>query len=114
MTSDVLQIPEAAEVPFISSLAVPRSSAGAGVGSALNSFMKYDKKWRGKEGIKVSVKKAETDSDSEPVITENSVASPVKIAEELEEKIFPNRSISPLVMGVYFFLKFSRKRPKQF
>ena len=71
---------------------MPRSTAGAGVGSALNSFMKYDRKWRGKEGIKVSVKKAETDSDSEPVITENSVASPVKIAEELEEKIFPNRS----------------------
>ena len=61
--------------------------------------MKYDKKWRGKEGIKVSIKKAETDSDSEPVITENSVASPVKIAEELEEKIFPTRSVvdfSPL------------------
>ena len=75
---------------------MPRSTAGAGVGSALNSFMKYDRKWRGKEGVKVSVKKAETDSDSEPVISENSVASPVKIAEELEEKIFPHRSVSNL------------------
>ena len=84
------QIPEAAEIPFVSSLAVPRSAAGAGVGNALNSFMKYDKKWRGKEGIKVSVK-AETDSDSEPVITEPSMVSPVKIAEELEEKTFPHR-----------------------
>ena len=86
------QIPEATEVPFVSSLAVPRSAASAGV-NALHSFMKYDKKWRGKEGIKVSVK-AETDSDSEPLITEPSVVSPVKIAEELEEKTFPHRSIS--------------------
>ena len=62
------------------------------MGNALNSFMKYDKKWRGKEGIKVSIK-AETDSDSEPVITENSVCSPLKIAEELEEKTFPHRYI---------------------
>ena len=46
--------------------------------------MKYDKKWRGGVSVKV-----ETDTESEPVITEeNSVASPVKIAEELEKKTF--------------------------
>ena len=46
--------------------------------------MKYDKKWRGGVSVKV-----ETDTESEPVITEeNSGASPVKIAEELEKKTF--------------------------
>ena len=53
--------------------------------------MKYDRKWRGKEGLKVSVK-VESDTDSEPVMTEPSVRSPLKIAETLEEKTFPNRS----------------------
>ena len=54
------------------------------MGNALNSFMKYDKKWRGgKEGgPKVSVK-VESDTESEPAITENSNCSPLKIAEEL-------------------------------
>ena len=44
--SAVDEIPD--EVPFISSLAASGSSGpGASVGVALNSFMKYDKKWRG-------------------------------------------------------------------
>ena len=85
--SAVDEIPS--EVPFISSLAAPRSSSGAGAGAALTSFMKYDRKWRGgKEGAKVSVK-IESDTESEPVITDNS--APLKIAEELEGKIFPQR-----------------------
>ena len=50
--------------------------------------MKYDKKWRG--GAKVA-SKVETDTESEPVISEDSPHSPIKIAEELEEKIFPQR-----------------------
>ena len=41
------QIPAEYDVPFYNSLAAPRSSAGTGVSSALNSFMKYDQKWRG-------------------------------------------------------------------
>ena len=87
--SAIDEIPD--EVPFISSLSAPRTASGAGVGNALNSFMKYDKKWRGgKEGPKVSVK-VESDTESEPVITENSNCSPLKIAEELEEKTFPHR-----------------------
>ena len=93
---------------------MPRSTAGAGVGSALNSFMKYDRKWRGKEGVKVSVKKAETDSDSEPVISENSVASPVKIAEELEEKIFPHRSYEPTDLDPEKYLPNNVKLKKTF
>ena len=86
--SAVDEIPDEYEVPFISSLAAPSTSAGAGVGVALNSFMKYDKKWRG--GAKVA-SKVDTDTESEPVITEDSPHSPVKIAEELEEKTFPQR-----------------------
>ena len=52
--------------------------------------MKYDKKWRGgkEPGPQVSVK-IESDTESEPVITDNS--APLKIAEELEGKIFPPR-----------------------
>ena len=52
--------------------------------------MKYDRKWRGgkEPGPKVSVK-IESDTESEPVITDNS--APLKIAEELEGKIFPPR-----------------------
>jgi hypothetical protein len=90
--SAIDEIPADYEVPFISSLAAPSSSAGVGV--ALNSFMKYDKKWRG--GAKVA-SKVETDTESEPVITEDSPHSPVKIAEELEEKTFPQRYINYLV-----------------
>ena len=86
--SAIDEIPDDYEVPFISSLAPPSSTSGAGVGVALNSFMKYDKKWRG--GAKVA-SKVETDTESEPVITEDSPHSPLKIAEELEEKTFPQR-----------------------
>ena len=107
------QIPAEYDVPFYNSLAAPRSSAGTGVSSALNSFMKYDQKWRGGgaaakvlqlstkfrkmftsfqcpftiNNLKVSVK-IESDTESEPVITENSPGSPIKIAEELDKKTF--------------------------
>lgn len=82
--SAIDEIPAETDVPFYNSLAAPRTASTAGVGTALNSFMKYDKKWRGGVSVKV-----ETDTESEPVITEeNSVASPVKIAEELEKKTF--------------------------
>ena len=75
--------------------------------------MKYDQKWRGGgaaakvlqlstkfrkmftsfqcpftiNNLKVSVK-IESDTESEPVITENSPGSPIKIAEELDKKTF--------------------------
>ena len=84
--SAIDEIPADHEVPFISSLA-PSSTAGAGVGVALKSFMKFDQKWRG--GAKTT--KVESESESEPIITEDSPHSPVKIAEELEEKTFPQR-----------------------
>ena len=88
--SAIDEIPADYKVPFISSLAPP-STQGAGVGVALNSFMKYDKKWRG--GAKVATK-VDTDTESEPIITEDSPHSPLKIAEELEEKTFPQRYVT--------------------
>ena len=59
--------------------------------------MKYDKKWMG--GAKVA-SKVESDTESEHVITEDSPHSPVKIAEELEEKTFPQRYFSCTVFIV--------------
>ena len=76
------------QVPFISSLAVSAPPAMA----ALNSFMKYDRKWRGGAGLPSRAGALQaSDSESEPQMSEavSSEHSPVKIASELEERAFP-------------------------
>ena len=82
-----VEVPEESKVPFISSLAAP-STGSAGV-AALNSFVKYDRKWRG--GAKLAAKADESETESEPALTEESPHSPVKIVSELEERAFPHQ-----------------------
>lgn len=82
-----VEVPEESKVPFISSLAAP-STGSAGV-AALNSFVKYDRKWRG--GAKLAAKAEESETESEPALTEESPHSPVKIVSELEERAFPHQ-----------------------
>ena len=54
--------------------------------SALESFMKFDRKYGVKGNTLAAAASAKTDSETEPEVSEEAV-TPSKIASELEEKV---------------------------
>ncbi len=100
--SMVTPLPEQ-DAPFISSL-VRRNSikkTQQQTSSALNSFMKFDKKYTGRSR---SRSRDRPDSDSDPEISD--AVSPSKIASELEEKVRSRRSSLASVASI------ARSRPE--
>ncbi|XP_023324535.1 uncharacterized protein LOC111698428 [Eurytemora carolleeae] len=80
--------PEVPEVPFVSSLkkTTSETSSQKNVGSALASFMKFDRKYSTLTQVNPG-----SDTESEPIMSEDAAQSPSKIASELEDKHFPSR-----------------------
>ena len=74
------------DAPFITSLVKKNAPPPPQqTSSALESFMKFDRKY-GVKGNTLAAAAAKTDSETEPEVSEEAV-TPSKIASELEEKV---------------------------
>ena len=74
------------DAPFITSLVKKKAAPPPQqTSSALESFMKFDRKY-GVKGSTLAAAAAKTDSETEPEISEEP-KSPSRIASELEEKV---------------------------
>ena len=74
------------DAPFITSLVKKKAVPPQQTSSALQSFMKFDRKY-GVKGSTLAAAAAKTDSEPDPEISEEATVSPSKIASELEEKV---------------------------
>ena len=82
----VLDVSLFLDAPFITSLVKKKTAPPPQqTSSALESFMKFDRKY-GVKGSTLAAAAAKTDSETEPEISEEP-KSPSRIASELEEKV---------------------------
>ena len=82
----VLDVSLFLDAPFITSLVKKKAAPPPQqTSSALESFMKFDRKY-GVKGSTLAAAAAKTDSETEPEISEEP-KSPSRIASELEEKV---------------------------